>query len=101
MPRPKGAENRDKIWKAALQKAVRRVDTFVDEKGKVQAIRRLDRMADAAVARGMEGDVAALKEIGDRLDGKATQAIDVSGHVQIERIERISNTVTPAPTLLM
>lgn len=38
---------------------------------------RLDRLADAIVAKGIEGDVAAAREIGDRLDGKPTQELDV------------------------
>lgn len=49
-------------------RAVKRVESGED----VQA---LEKLADALIAKGKEGDVAALKEIGDRLDGKAVQAI--------------------------
>lgn len=39
----------------------------------------LDRLATKLVERGLEGDVPAMKEIGDRLDGKPTQAIEGTG----------------------
>lgn len=35
----------------------------------------LDKIAAALVAKGLDGDVPALKEIGDRVDGKVTQPI--------------------------
>ena len=49
------------------------------------------------VTKAMEGDVTALKEIGDRLDGKPTQAVDLGGELEITKIERVivnaTNTV--------
>ena len=36
-----------------------------------------------ASAKAMNGDIAAAKEIGDRLDGKASQAIEHSGSLSI------------------
>lgn len=41
----------------------------------------LDVMADALVAKGMLGDVPAIKEVGDRLDGRAIQAIEQTSDV--------------------
>ena len=35
----------------------------------------LNRLAEALLDKGAEGDMAALKELGDRLDGKVPQAI--------------------------
>ncbi len=37
---------------------------------------------------GDGGDVSALKEIGDRLDGKPAQAVNVDVNVQVTAIER-------------
>ena len=54
----------DRPWADALRRAI------VQSDGKT-----LRRLADAIVAKAADGDVAALKEIGDRLDGKAHQAI--------------------------
>ena len=45
-------------------------------------------MAQKLVERGLEGDIAAIKEVGDRLDGKPAQAVEVGLEVQITRIER-------------
>lgn len=39
----------------------------------------LDALAKSLVAKAMDGDIPALKEIGDRLDGKPTQQTEISG----------------------
>jgi hypothetical protein len=59
MAAPKGNKNaaRGTQWRDAVRKVVLR-------DGKLEAL------AQALVARGLEGDMAALREIGDRLDGK-------------------------------
>lgn len=59
----------EKPWRDAIHRAVKR--TAEDKKTK-----RLDQLANSLVAAGIEGDVSALKEIGDRLDGKPTQQVD-------------------------
>jgi hypothetical protein len=48
----------------------------------------LDKLADKLVALGLEGDVAAMREIGDRLDGKPTQAIEHGGNVATRTVIR-------------
>ena len=65
---PKGAKS-DKLWRDAVMRAVKRRESGKDP----QAIERL---ADKLVARGLEGDVSALREIGDRLDGKPVQGLE-------------------------
>ncbi len=67
---PVGAKS-DKLWRDALMRAVKRQ---ID--GDVHA---LERLADKTVAKGLEGDMAAIKEIGDRLDGRAHQGIAITG----------------------
>lgn len=64
---PSGGRKSDKPWRDAILLAV-------NERGPDNQ-RRLRRLAECLVAEGLEGDVVALKEIGDRLDGKATQPI--------------------------
>lgn len=88
--RPTGSG--DKIWRDAVRLAALR-KTAGD-------VRALDRLADKLIDLALEGDVAALKEIGDRLDGKAAQQLVHSGdandpvHV-VTRIERaIIDTAT-------
>jgi hypothetical protein len=76
---PKGAKS-DKIWRDAIMRAVRRLET--DEPPKdAKPQQRLERLADALVAKGLEGDVPAMKEIGDRLDGKPHQTAEIT-HVR-------------------
>lgn len=61
---PKGNSNavKGKMWSDAVRKAIKQ--------GK-----KLDKIAEKLIGMALEGDMQAIKEIGDRLDGKATQAI--------------------------
>lgn len=73
---PKGSKS-DKIWRDAIMRAVRRLET--DEAPKdAKPEQRLERLADALVTQGLAGEVPALREIGDRLDGRAVQTIGVT-----------------------
>jgi hypothetical protein len=77
----------EKFWADAVRRAVmRRMD---DVEGKPQ---KLERLADKIVEAGMEGDIQALKEIGDRLDGKATQQTDSTVNLSgsLELVKRIA-----------
>lgn len=61
----------DKLWREALRRAVlKRVDKQ----------QRLDRIAEKVVAAAEDGKLDAAREIGDRLDGRAAQSIEHSGH---------------------
>jgi len=60
--RPKG----EKPWSEALRKAAYRAAGEGNQ-------RLIDRIAETTVKLAMAGDVQAIKEIGDRLDGKAHQ----------------------------
>lgn len=73
---PKGAKS-DKIWRAAIMRAVRRLGGD-DEPLDATKEQRLDLLADALVAKGIAGDVTAAREIGDRLDGKPHQTAEVT-----------------------
>lgn len=67
---PKGSKS-DKIWRDAIMRAVRRAS-------KGSKTQHLEKLADKLVAQGLKGETSALREIGDRLDGKPTQGIDLS-----------------------
>ena len=72
-----GGKGQDKIWSDAVRRAVMRRDA-----GGIHAIEKL---ADAAVQKGLTGDISALREIGDRLEGRAVQPIqaDIQGDVTV------------------
>ncbi len=72
MARPVGSTN-DKSWRAALARAVNR---RVDGKG---SPKKLDMIADKCADEAMNGESWAVREVGDRLDGKPAQAIAIKG----------------------
>lgn len=65
---PGGNKGQDKLWSDAVRRAVNRA-----QKGK--KTKRLEILADKLLDEGEAGNIAALKEIGDRLDGRPAQAI--------------------------
>ena len=70
---PGGGKGQDKIWSDALRRAVfRKSDT---DKGR----KRIEVMADKCARMAENGDMAAIREIGDRLDGKAPQYSEIAG----------------------
>lgn len=70
MPGPKS----DKIWADAVRRAVMR--RLENVEGKPQ---KIERLADNLVDLGLTGDVSAIREIGDRLDGKPKAQTEISG----------------------
>lgn len=68
---PEGNTNSSKsnrLWGDTIRRAIAQSDA-----------ERLRRIADALLAKAEEGDLAAIKELGDRLDGKASQSVTVGG----------------------
>lgn len=57
-----------KRWQKALERALARMSSESVDAG-------LDRVADQVVAQAITGDQWAVKEIGERIDGKVAQAI--------------------------
>lgn len=68
-----GGRKADKPWRDALMLAVNEADG--DKK-------KLRKIAEALVEQAMDGDVSAIKEIGDRIDGKPKQQIEHSGDAE-------------------
>lgn len=79
---PQGNQNaaRAKVWRAAIERALdRRTQRRED------GILEIDAIADALLDATLKGDMVAIKEFGDRLDGKAVQAVtgEDGGPVQV------------------
>lgn len=73
------------IWTQAVRRAVKRRIDGVEGKP-----RKLEHLADKLVEAGLAGDIHALKEIGDRVEGKARQSVDLSSK---------DGTMTPPTTI--
>jgi hypothetical protein len=84
MAAPLGNQNaaKAKIWHAAIMRALEKRD-----QSRADGKKEIDALADKLIDLVAEGDLAALKEFGDRLDGKPAQAIvgdDDSPPVRVE-----------------
>jgi hypothetical protein len=85
MAAPLGNKNgvKGKIWSDALRKAVL-------TKGQGEGKKRLVKIALALLDKAESGDVAAIREFGDRIEGKAIQAISgPDGGAIIHTVERV------------
>ena len=65
---PAGRPKRVKPWKDALDRAIKRRQESDPH--------ALDKLADKLLCKVDEGDTPAIKELGDRLDGKVPQSIE-------------------------
>lgn len=76
MGAPLGNQNakggKGKVWAEGIRRAIRENVEGEDFEAKIAALAR------ALVANAKLGDLQSLKEIGDRLDGKAAQTIDAN-----------------------
>ena len=77
MPAPKGNHNaaKGKRWQDALHKALTRFQT---DDGAIKAGEALDKIAETVVKLALMGEKDAWQEIGNRLDGKPHQSMDVA-----------------------
>lgn len=51
------------------------IDRAINKRSRVSGLEALDELAEKLLVKVDEGDVSALKELGDRLEGKPPQAI--------------------------
>lgn len=90
MGAPTGNQNaaKAKVWTAAIERAL-------EKRGKNRA-NALDDLAEKLLLRCDSGDITALKELGDRIDGKPAQAIvGVDGGNLIVEVVRFANPNSP------
>jgi hypothetical protein len=72
MGAPVGNQNaaNAKVWKAAIERAL-------DKRGAGDRKLALDDLAEKLLSKCDEADLPALREFGDRMDGKPAQAVDL------------------------
>lgn len=73
---PNGRPKSPWTWRSLLIEAAEE-EQVDEETGETIPIKKV--MARKLVSKGKEGDVQALKEFGDRIDGKAPQALELTG----------------------
>ena len=78
--RPKGSPNKDRPFREALRL----------ELGGDANQRKLRKIARGLIDKAGEGDVAAIKQIADRLDGKPAQAVEMNGGLTITYEEALA-----------
>lgn len=90
MGAPLGNDNakRTKPWRDAIDRALAQDD------GK-----RLRAIAETLLTKAADGDMTAIRELGDRLDGRPAQAITGAdgGPIQLEKIQRVIVDPNDAP----
>lgn len=84
-PKPSGRPKADKLMRDALIVALKREAKDADGK----PTRQLALIASALVKKAMDGDVQAIKEIGDRVDGRPAQALELSGGLELSHEDRL------------
>lgn len=90
MANPTGKNGREqKPWADAIKRALARRELTGDG-------RDLNKLADTLIDKAAGGDMPALKEIGDRLDGKAAQSMTLAGDPDAPLVTRIERTIVDA-----
>lgn len=76
---------RGRVWRDAIDRALQK-------RSKVRQVEALDELAEKLIERAEGGDITALKELGDRLEGKPAQQVVLAGDqenpVRVEKIVR-------------
>ncbi len=65
-------------WRDAIRAVVRQY-----EKGDIKRKMALRAVAETLIEKAIAGDMAAIKELGDRLDGKPGQSVQYTGEVDL------------------
>jgi hypothetical protein len=75
---PVGNNNgqKNRIWTLAIQKAL-------EQRSKGDQMKSLIELANKLIDNCLEGDMTALKEFGDRMEGKPQQSVAISGELNL------------------
>lgn len=92
MGAPAGNQNaaRAKIWRAAIERALERRSA-----SRTDGIREIDALAEELLKLVAMGDLGALKEFGDRIDGKPAQTIGGDDELPPIAVKGVIDLVRP------
>lgn len=87
MAAPKGNRNaaKAKEWEAAISHALSEYETSDIQRG--LALRAI---AKKLIAKALDGELAAMQEIGNRLDGKPKESVEHSGSIENRHVTELS-----------
>ncbi len=99
MGAPLGNDNacKDRDWTKAIRRALALADSASAESDPAISRRQLIRIAEVFLDKAADGDMAALKELGDRLDGKPHQALDLGSDPNRPVIQKIVREIVRTP----
>src|SRR6516225_9822469 len=80
-PRPSRGQQRDKLYREALR---------IELAAAGEDLKELREIAKAHIAKCKEGDMQAIKELADRLDGKPTQMLEQAVPENSDRLSSIT-----------
>lgn len=74
---------KSKRWQMAIERAIAKRSSRKEE------LDALDDLAEKLLDLCAQGDLSALKELGDRLDGKSSQSLDVKAEMKVSGLVKI------------
>lgn len=73
----------EKIWADAIRRAVNRYLEVEGQDGAVRKAKYINHLADTLCKNAAKGNVKAMREIGDRLDGRPSQALEINTRITL------------------
>lgn len=78
----KNAAKSNRMWGSAIKRAIAQSDQDT-----------LRKLADKLIEMALEGDIQAMREVGDRIEGKAVQVTQLTGEDGGPVITRVENVI--------
>jgi uncharacterized protein YutE (UPF0331/DUF86 family) len=87
---PKGNSNaaKGREWANALERALR---LYESKKRKISRGQALERIANTVIEEALDGGMWAVQEIGNRMDGKAAQSLDITGSIEHKHANELTD----------
>jgi hypothetical protein len=92
MAAPEGNNNyrQGKMWTAAIRRALQK-------RSRTDQLEALDDLAEKFLAKCDDGDMQAFKELGDRMEGKVAQGLDLGSDPERPLISKIVREIVRTP----
>ena len=90
MAAPKGNNNaaKGREWANALERALK---LYESKKRKISRGQALERIANTVIEEALDGGMWAVQEIGNRMDGKAAQSVELTGSIEHKHVHELTD----------